>query len=113
MKSTNPDYKTIFLDILHKKFPNKLEGCLKILAKESITTIDVIKLNNFIFDKRNSNYNQKYKSYTKNDIFQILSYQKKHNLNNIELAGHFKISRNTVSKWKKQFSNYSKQELAH
>ncbi|HUH25918.1 MAG TPA: helix-turn-helix domain-containing protein [Flavobacterium sp.] len=47
--------------------------------------------------------NQKYRSYDKATIIEILNYQKKNGLNNTQLANHFKLSRNTVAKWERLF----------
>lgn len=102
-----PDYKNIFKDILSQKYPEKTRNCLGILNKPHLTAIDIIKLNQMIFEgttnKLLEESNQKYRSYSKTDILQILDYQQKHKFNNSQLARHFKLSRNTVSKWKKTF----------
>ena len=105
MKNTNIDYKRIFADILEYKFPQKKEECLPLLQKSSLTAIDIIKINKQIFgvDKETELYSQKHRSYSKSDILNILDYQKKHKLNNSQLAIHFSLSRNTVAKWKKMF----------
>ena len=104
-KNLLPDYKQIFEDILDKKYPEKRAICQTILNKSSLSVLDVITLNKKIFsiNKNNETENQKHRSYTKSDILQMLDYQKKHKLNNSQLARHFKLSRNTVSKWKKTF----------
>ena len=105
-KINTPDYKKIYEDILNIKYPEKKEICQDILNKITLSTFDVIALNEKIFDKKNINiksFNQKYRSYSKTDILRILDYQKKHNLNNAQLANHFKLSRNTIAKWKKMF----------
>jgi|SRR6218665_412683 len=97
-----PDYKRIYSDILTKKYPHKREERKTLLAKESLSVLGIIELNKKIFgipDKEN----QKHHSYSKSDILYILDYQKKHKLNNLQLANHFKLSRNTVAKWKKRF----------
>lgn len=44
-------------------------------------------------------------SYTENDIFYILKYKQDNNLNNSQTANHFKLSRNTVTKWIKIYGN--------
>ncbi len=101
-----PDYKAIYNDIIHKKYPHKIQECLVFLEKRKLSAIDIIALNTKVFgksDKISEKFNQEHRSYSKSDIFQILDYQKKHKLNNIQLANHFKISRNTVAKWKKIF----------
>lgn len=103
---TTPDYKTIYTDILNKKYPHKKQDCKNILDKNNISVLDILELNRKIFgnsDKETESFNQKHRSYSKTDIIKILDYQKKHNLNNIQLARHFKLSRNTIAKWKKIF----------
>lgn len=107
MENNLPDYKSIYFDILHKKFPQKIKECSSLLQKETLFAIDIIELNKKIFgpaDKKIQSENQKHRSYTKSDILKILDYQKKHKLNNTQLANHFKLSRNTVAKWKKIYS---------
>ncbi|SMP94191.1 hypothetical protein SAMN05421679_105273 [Epilithonimonas pallida] len=100
-----PDYKNIYLDILQKKYPHKKEECRILLSKENLSVLNIIELNQRIFgkDKESMQFNQKHRSYKKSDILNILDYQKKYKLNNCELANHFKLSRNTVAKWKKMF----------
>ncbi|MFP3675252.1 hypothetical protein SB724_20775, partial [Bacillus sp. SIMBA_031] len=75
--------------------------------KKRLTTQDVILLNSFIFGTRKesdaSKSNQKFKSYDKETVQYILKYQKINNLNNVQTAIYFKISRNTLAKWKKNF----------
>lgn len=97
-----PDYHAIYTDILQKKFPHKVEENLYLLQKKSLSVIDILILNDRIFGKSN-NENQKYRSYQKSDILKMLEYQKKNGLNDTQLANHFKLSRNTVAKWKKIF----------
>ena len=62
----------------------------------------VLKINNIIFFDGFSE-SQKFKSYDRQTIFEILDYQKKYKLNNSQLARHFKLSRNTITKWKRIF----------
>lgn len=102
---SKPDYKRIYSDILSKKYPEKKEECISLLEKQSLSNLDIIRLNDKIFGRDNANkeFNQKHRSYQKSDILQILDYQKKYKLNNSQLANHFNISRNTVTKWKKMF----------
>ena len=103
--NTSPNYHLIFEDIL-KIHSKKRKLCQKILDKASLSCLDVIDLNQIIYETPNKdvvNFNQKYRSYSKSDILYLLDYQKKHGLNNTQLANHFKLSRNTVSKWKKFF----------
>ncbi|WP_276963676.1 helix-turn-helix domain-containing protein [Chryseobacterium sp.] len=106
MRESIPNYRLIYNDILKKKFPEKLNECLPILQKERLSSLDVLELNKRIFgtaEKEKSLANQRCRSYKKSDILKILDYQKKNKLNNIQLANHFKLSRNTLTKWKKIF----------
>lgn len=101
-----PDYKRIYMDILEKKFPEKMEDCQRLLEKKHLNALDIQNLNQKVFgisDKELTRENRKYCSYSKSDILRMLDYQKKNNLNNRELARHFKLSRNSVTKWKKIF----------
>ncbi len=103
----SPDYQKIYADIIRFKYPDKEIDCENLLKKSKLSTLDIISLNNKIFDssrKNNEISNQRHRSYSESDITEILSYQKKHNLNNSQLANHFKLSRNTVTKWRKLFS---------
>lgn len=99
------NYQQIFKDILKKKYPEKNKDCSLILNKENLSAIDIIELNKKIFgtDKETEHFNQKHRSYCKTDILKILDYQKKNKLNNTQLSIYFKLSRNTITKWKKMF----------
>jgi PIN domain nuclease of toxin-antitoxin system len=100
-----PDYRQIYTDILNKKFAHKKDECEELLSKKILSAIDIIELNNKIFGKNTETekFNQRYRSYNKSSILKILDYQKEHQINNSELAKHFNLSRNTVTKWKKLF----------
>ncbi len=104
-KKIMPDYKKIYTDIINKNFADKKEQCAFILEKQKLSMLDVIELNKKIFTtgEENEGFNQRHRSYGKSDILKILDYQKTHQLNNCQLAKHFKLSRNTVTKWKKLF----------
>ncbi|WP_228442064.1 helix-turn-helix domain-containing protein [Chryseobacterium nematophagum] len=100
------NYKLIFSDILDKKHPDKKEECRSLLEKHNLSVLDIIELNKRIFgpiDKETEEFNQSHRSYTESSIFQILDFQKKNHLNNTQVAKHFKLSRHTVAKWKKQY----------
>lgn len=98
-----PDYNRIYLDILQRKFPEKLEQYRDyLLTKSKLSVLDVVRLNESIFGKAQYE-DQKYRSYDKATIIEILEYQKKNRLNNTQLAQHFRLSRNTVASWKKKF----------
>lgn len=103
-----PNYKRIYEDIIEYKYPHKKAICSPMLAKEELTFLDVITLNEMIFktvSKKTLKMNQKYRSYDKATILDILNYQKKNSLNNTQLSNHFKLSRNTVTKWKTMFND--------
>ena len=106
IQKLRPNYKQIYMDILSKKYPHKKDECEKLLEKKSLSALDVIELNKKIFgagNQQSKKFNQSQRSYNRSDIFHILDYQKKHKLSNIQLAAHFNLSRNTITKWKKMF----------
>ncbi|BAP31239.1 uncharacterized protein CHSO_2202 [Chryseobacterium sp. StRB126] len=97
-----PDFKQIYTDIINRKCPHKYNLCEHLLSKNELLALDILKLNTIIFgnsEKRNSQY----RSYKRTDIMRILDYQKENNLNNTQLALRFKLSRNTIGKWRKIF----------
>ncbi|MDG4654303.1 helix-turn-helix domain-containing protein [Chryseobacterium arthrosphaerae] len=101
-----PNYKKIFTNILETKYPEKIPYCQIILNKKRLSSLDVLTINNIIFNNPEKAFHilhQKHKSYDKNTIMELLNYQKKHQLNNTELAKRFKLSRNTVAQWKNKF----------
>ena len=105
MLKQNINYQQIFRDILDTKCPEKKKVCILLLQKVNLSAMDIVKINTEIFgiSRENENFNQKHRSYNKLDILKILDYQKKHRLNNSQLANHFGLSRNSVTKWKKMF----------
>ncbi|MGE8431522.1 helix-turn-helix domain-containing protein [Chryseobacterium joostei] len=105
LKSKNaPNYKRIYTDILDIKFPEKKGDCEKLLNKLVLSDLDILSLNKMIFGHiPDLNTRQIFRSYSKSSILQILDYQKKHKLNNQELARHFNLSRNSVTKWRRLF----------
>jgi len=106
VQNLRPDYIRIYTDIINKKKPDKKGECKNLLRKEELSVLDILELNRKIFgnlDKEIEMINQKFRSYQESDILQILDYQRKNNLNNIQIANHFKTSRNTIAKWKKLF----------
>ncbi|CAD0218247.1 helix-turn-helix domain-containing protein [Chryseobacterium sp. JV274] len=109
-KTTIPNYKQIYIDIIKTKFPEKMEKCASLLHKADLSQIDIIDLNNRIFegrDKEIEKLNQRLRSYNISSIKKILDYQKKYKYNNSQLANHFGLSRNTVTKWKKMISEHN------
>lgn len=106
IQSVEPNYRKIYSDILERDFPHKIEKCRILLQKKSLSVMDILELNQRIFGMENretEKFNQRHRSYNEAAIRQILDYQTKNKLNNMQLALHFKISRNTVAKWKKIF----------
>jgi hypothetical protein len=93
------NYKKLYIDFIKEKCPEKIILFEDMFNKDSLDVFDVIKLNNILF-KENID-NQKFRSYSKESILKILDFQKKNKLNNTELSKRFKISRNTISHWKK------------
>ncbi len=101
-KYKQPDFNLIYYDIITQKYPHKYDICKYLLLKKELIALDVLKLNALIFETSEKN-SQQYRSYSKADILRILDYQKNNHLSNTQLAIHFKLSRNTVGKWKKIF----------
>lgn len=101
-EAIRPDYRKLYMDMLDWKYPEKKEVCAEFLKKRKLEALDVITLNTMIFGDRKSN--QKHKSYDQNSILEILAYQKKNPCSNKELSILFKISRNTITKWKKIYN---------
>ncbi|KAB1232263.1 transposase [Chryseobacterium viscerum] len=101
----SPNYKKIFQDIIKYKHPEKKEKCHSLLQKKKLTTKDVIMLNSYIFgsdiESNLSESNQKFRAYDQETVQYILKYQITNQLNNVQTANHFRISRNTLAKWKK------------
>ncbi|MDQ0593905.1 DNA-binding transcriptional regulator YiaG [Chryseobacterium ginsenosidimutans] len=101
-----PNYKRIYSDIISMKYPEKMGICNHLLKKNNLSTLDIIEMSQILFNKTNKenfSFDQKHRSYDRFTILKILEYQKKNELNNSELARHFNLSRNTVSKWKNRF----------
>lgn len=100
---SDPNYKRIYADIILKKCPDKMDFYKRYLEKEEMSAFDIITLNNLIFGSDHNN--QKHKSYTISDIKEIMEYQFKNNLSNKELARHFNLSTNSVTRWRRAFLN--------
>lgn len=92
--------------MIEKKYLNKKEQCEIILKKSNLTTLDIIMLNNIISSSDDSMSfvaNQKHKSYDMHTIKEILEYQKRNKISNRQTAIEFKMSRNTIAKWKRKY----------
>ncbi|MFZ4928305.1 helix-turn-helix domain-containing protein [Chryseobacterium sp. Mn2064] len=102
----SPNYQRIYTDIIQQKFPHKLNECRTLLEKQRLYAIDVIQLNKIIFNTKERDveeFDQKHRSYDKESIIKILDFQFKNKLNNNQIANLYKLSRNTVAKWKKLY----------
>jgi len=100
----NPNYKKIYTDIINKKCPKDIKLFQKTLNKKELDSVDIIRLNDSIFGKKNADaikFNQQHRAYSREAILFILDFQKKKKYNNSQLSREFKISRNTIAKWKK------------
>lgn len=98
-----PNYSRIYTDLVIQKFPALFDELKTILTKKKLSNMDIITLNKKLFGKNELENNNRLRSYSKKDILQILDYQKKKNLNNSQLAEHYQMSRNTITKWRKIF----------
>ena len=106
VQKITPDYKRIFSDILRKKQPNQKKEISSMLQKSSFISLEIIKLNQAIFGKKSADdftFNKRQRSYDLDTIIQILKFQKKGMFTHTEISRRFGISRNTISKWNKQF----------
>ncbi len=66
-------------------------------------SIDVLQVNEMLFgNKKTHTESQQMRAYQPDDRIYILQYQQQNKLNNIQTATHFKMSRNTLAKWKKE-----------
>ncbi|GEN69169.1 hypothetical protein [Chryseobacterium rhizosphaerae] len=103
---SRPNYKCIYKDIIEKKHPDKWEKCQAILAKDEWKIKDILQLDKILFigtEDDEIEFNKKHRFYDESSILDILRFQKEKGYNNGELASHFNISRNTITKWKRLF----------
>lgn len=104
-----PNYIKMYRDLIEKKFPERLNEFKVTLDKENLTSLEVIELNDLLFGKKSKEqevHEHKYRAYDKQTILRIIRYQRQHQLNDKDLALHFKLSRNTIARWKRIFRNY-------
>ncbi|SDJ11733.1 transposase [Chryseobacterium jejuense] len=105
-KQSQPNYQRIYSDIIEQKFPYKKAECETLLEKKILSAMDIMELNNRIFGTKDQDFkkmNQQLRSYNESDILSILNYQKSHKMNNLQVAEHFGLSRNTMTKWRRMF----------
>lgn len=102
-----PFYQKIYTDMICDKYPEKKNVLDQYLNKKRWTSLDVIEINDVLFgnsqDDEKKSVSQKHRSYDFISIRKILDYQQRNKLNNNELSLKYKISRNTIAKWKKLF----------
>ncbi|MFT4223191.1 helix-turn-helix domain-containing protein [Dysgonomonas sp.] len=103
-----PLYHKLYADMIREKYPDKEACCSSYLKKENWTALDVIQINAILFAKHHKQMeiasDQKHRAYDKESVRQILHYQQVNGLNNKQLADKFRLSRNTVAKWRKLFA---------
>lgn len=106
-KENRPLYHKIYTDMIRDKYPDREENCRDYLNKKNWTALDVIRVNMILFSKKQGHKEilsgQRHRAYDEESIKQMLQDQKENMLNNKELSTKYKLSRNTVAKWKKIF----------
>lgn len=97
-----PNYVKIYTDLINYKYPKKKDLLQLFKGKQNLSAIDVLTINHLLFGVTNPQDvdNQKHKAYDLETIDYILSYQKENLLTNTAVSKLFKVSRNTISKWK-------------
>ncbi|WP_448606502.1 helix-turn-helix domain-containing protein [Paenimyroides ceti] len=100
---SKPDYNRIYKDLVEAWFPEQKEELVSLISVDITTSLDVIQVNNKLFNKKSKdtqNYNQKLRSYDIPSIIRIVGYQQENFLTIKEISELFGVSRNTVAKWK-------------
>ena len=97
------NYEIIFEEMATTKGQD-LNIQLKNACQNIHKNLDVLNINKTIVGE-GEKQDTSLRSYTVNDIFYILKYKKDNQLNNTQTAKHFKLSRNTVTKWIKIYGN--------
>ena len=102
-----PFYHKLYADMIRDICPDKEHNCADYLNKENWTALDVIDVNTILFGKKQERKeivsDQRHRAYDRESIVLILLDQKENILNNKEIAVKYRLSRNTVAKWKKMF----------
>ncbi len=109
-----PNYKKIYHDMLKLEHPEKLKDPkIRELLDKLHTTEDVLNFNEKIFEqsKESEKNNQRLKTYDKKTMFKLLQYQQKHGFSTSYMSRKYKISRTTISNWKKTFEEEIKEVL--
>lgn len=120
VKKIEEQVKTINYERLYCDFIDELESCTEhakgILKREVSHLLNgpfsykhLYKINAMIYASMGINKENTtgvgINAYDKAYVTEILSYQKRFNLSNLEVSSKFKISRNTIAKWKRVFKH--------
>ena len=97
------NYNKLYDHLLTSNYPNITCQEIQQLTTKLNNSLEVIKLNEKLHKEEINKENQRLKSYDLESIQQILKYQKENDLNNTEVAKKFRISKNTITKWKKLY----------
>ncbi|WP_292011240.1 helix-turn-helix domain-containing protein [Chryseobacterium sp.] len=103
-----PNYTKIYEDLLRLEHPEKLEEPnIKRLLENLNSAEDILNLNEKIFtpSKESLKDNQKLKTYDRKTMLKLLQYQKQHGFSTNYMSKKYKISRTTLTKWRKTFGN--------
>ncbi len=98
---TTPNYSALYFDLataLGKTLSESERNRIAHIHK----SVDILQVNELLFGSSISKETQQMRTYKQEDRDYILAYQKKEKLNNIQTANHFKMSRNTIAKWKQE-----------
>ncbi|ROH97483.1 hypothetical protein BCF50_2330 [Chryseobacterium daecheongense] len=101
-----PNYNKIYHDMLKKEHPEKLKDpSIRRLLSKLHTTEDILKFNDKLFtqSREKQQNNQKLKTYDKQTMLKLLQYQDKHGFSTSYMSKKYKISRTTITKWRKTF----------
>jgi len=111
MKKVN--YVSLYTDFINDN--NSLQDKTKksllkqIKNQKELSVKKIIEINSIIKNEISSNKTnkraQQLKAYDYDFVQQTLDYQKENNLSNNTISTQFKLSRNTIAKWKKHFGN--------
>lgn len=103
-----PFYHKLYADMIRDKYPHKESLCSHFLQKEHWTALDVIQVNELLFgvEKKQADVRKDmmHRAYDVASIKQILHYQQKNQLTNNDIAAKFGLSRNTLARWRRLFS---------
>ncbi|WP_419868654.1 helix-turn-helix domain-containing protein [Chryseobacterium sp. CT-SW4] len=101
-----PNYTKIYEDLIRLECPEKLtEPTIKKQLQNLNTCEDILNFNEKIFkqSKQSLKDNQKLKTYDRKTMLKLLQYQKQHGFSTNYMSKKYKISRTTLTKWRKTF----------